>query len=506
MQKTFNKQILRNQTWIILFCSVMMGLIVLTTANVANAAPIIERHQGDSRENVAVSVAETHFQDSNKVIIVNRNKFPDAISATNISQGRYPVLYTNEGHVREETIQLIQSMALEEIYVLGGESSIHPSVVNQLKNIPGVKVTRIDGSNRYEANVNAIKPNFSRKNHVVIASGQVYADALYGVSYANTIDAPIILTRENGMTDLTIDLLRELKVSHATIIGGTVTVTTDVEDQLSQLGITYNRIAGKNRYTGSAEVAKQSYLSPQKLVIASGEVFPDALVSAPLAQKIDAPILLVRSNQIHPQVENYIANNLSTMQTIYIQGGPRTIQPSLVDSMFNQTPREPTDILDISFDMERFNYEIIDLINEERSKLGRVPLYYEPALQPGVNMRTLDSISIQTLRSDHARPDGSPWTTAFQYLADTPVFVSAENIAFNSLYYSEYEELVQTPGALETRMAQMFYNQYAASQSHYGSMVNAGFDGMATSTMFADHGNSNSYMRIYNTMVFSINY
>lgn len=290
--------------------------------------PDIVRYEGYSRDNVAERVASAHFGDSNKVIVVNREKFPDAISATNISQGDYPVLYTHEGKVSDSTIELLKSMSLDEIYVLGGTLSVNGSVVEQLEGVTNAKVTRVAGRSRYDANVSAVKENFTQANHVVIASGEVYSDALYGVSYANTIGAPVVLTKTNRLESSTVELLEDLDVEYATIIGGALTVTEDVESQLSELGIEHSRIAGRNRYIGSAEVAMASYKNPENAVIASGEVFSDALVSAPLAQKLDAPILLVRGNRMEDVVESYLTDSQLSLENIYIQGGPLTILPA----------------------------------------------------------------------------------------------------------------------------------------------------------------------------------
>ncbi len=488
----------------------ILTMVLSVTPEVhANSNPTlnIQRYEGYSRDNVAENVAKAHFKDSKKVILVNREKFPDAISATNISQGRYPVLYTHQGHVSEGTIQLIQSMPLDEIFILGGELSVKQSVIDQLESATNAKVTRVAGRSRYDANVSAVRENFSQKNHVVIASGEVYADALYGVSYANTIEAPVILTNANQLAPSSVELLTDLQVKKATIIGGPLTVTAEVEKQLNQLGISSDRIAGRNRYIGSAEVASASYQTPSDLVIASGESFSDALVSAPLAQKLDAPILLVRSNRMEPLVEKYITGNLPTIQNIYIQGGPRTIEPSLLDTILQPAVAEPTDDrVDIAFDMTLFNQKVLTLVNEERARVGVQPLYYEQDLQHGVDTRTLDSISIQTLNADHSRPDGSPWFTAFNYLNGTSVFASGENLAYNWLTYEKYEELSQTSGALEAELAQIFYDQYANSPGHYENMIRDSFNGMAVSTMFANHDNSQHYMRAYNTMVFSYSY
>lgn len=320
--------------------SLLLGTILLTSVTPVVQAedtqlpteeivtPNIVRYEGRSRDNVAEKVAKEQFSDSNKVIIVNRDKFPDAISATNISQGRYPVLYTREGSVSESTLKLLKSMTLDEIYVLGGTLSVNQSVEKQLKETVDVTVTRISGRSRYDANVSAVEENYTKTNHVVIASGEVYSDALYGVSYANTKDAPVVLANTNRLEASTIELLKDLGVKEATIIGGALTVTPAVETQLNELGIKHSRIAGRNRYIGSAEVATASYKDPENIVIASGEVFSDALVSAPLAQKLNAPILLVGKDRMENVIEDYLRKNRLSVENIYIQGGPLTILPA----------------------------------------------------------------------------------------------------------------------------------------------------------------------------------
>lgn len=166
---------------------------------------------------------------------------------------------------------------------------------------------------------------------------------------------------------------------------------------------------------------------------------------------------------------------------------------------------KPSDVVDIDFDMERFNQEVLALVNEERERVGVEPLYYESELQRGVDIRTLDSIREETLYADHSRPDGSPWYTAFDYLANRPVLVVGENIAYTEFRNSEIQNLIKTEEALEMELAKKFYNQYANSPGHYQNMIQESHEGMAVSTMFANHNNS-SFIRAYNTMVFSKRY
>src|SRR5699024_11402647 len=115
--------------------------------------------------------------------------------------------------------QLMKTMPLDEIYILGGSLSVNDSVVTQLKKEINVKVTRIAGRSRYNANASAVEKNFTQASHVVIASGEVYSDALYGVSYANTLDSPVVLIKTNLLEPFTVALLLKLGVDQATIIG-----------------------------------------------------------------------------------------------------------------------------------------------------------------------------------------------------------------------------------------------------------------------------------------------
>lgn len=287
----------------------------------------VERHEGANREEVAIDVAEKHFSEAQKVIIVNQDKFPDAISATNISQGNFPVLYTRADQLGKDTLDFLSSMkSLDEIYLLGGKISISEAVEQLLIEQFGSIITRISGATRFDANSNAIRESYKKADHIIIATGETYTDALYGVSYADTLGAPIILSKTDRLVDASIALLKDLGVKQATIIGGVNSVTKDVEAQLKALGITVNpRIAGKTRYDGSVQVAKSSYKQPSTLLIASGDTFTDALVSAPLAQKLDVPILLVRKDSMVDEVRAYLESHAGSIETIYIQGGPHTI-------------------------------------------------------------------------------------------------------------------------------------------------------------------------------------
>lgn len=68
-------------------------------------------------------------------------------------------------------------------------------------------------------------------------------------------------------------------------------------------GKSFERISGKNRYATSEAISKYGWEKADYVIIANGENFPDALCSAPLAKKYNAPILLTSKNSLSEEGE-----------------------------------------------------------------------------------------------------------------------------------------------------------------------------------------------------------
>lgn len=60
------------------------------------------------------------------------------------------------------------------------------------------------------------------------------------------------------------------------------------------------RLYGNNRYETAVEISKKGWNSSDYVVLANGEDFADALCAAPLAKKLNAPILLTEKNGLNP--------------------------------------------------------------------------------------------------------------------------------------------------------------------------------------------------------------
>ncbi|OXZ27217.1 N-acetylmuramoyl-L-alanine amidase [Finegoldia magna] len=287
---------------------------------------IHQRFQGENRAKTAVNVQRRYFANTNKVILVNDNAYPDAISATNVSMGKYPLLYTGKNSLSVETKSALDKMFLDEIYLMGGVNTISKNVENKLrKNFPHAKITRIMGNNRYDTSAESAKTRANTTN-LIFAAGTNYADALYATSLAAHQNAPILLVSNEGLSQSTRKFIQSIgNIDNVTIVGGEISVNQSVKNQIENLTKKrVTRLAGVDRYESSVEVAKRVNANPAEVITTSGEVFADALVSSTVAQKIKAPILLVKKDVLPLSVREYMkdTNSIYKLTTI---GGYNTV-------------------------------------------------------------------------------------------------------------------------------------------------------------------------------------
>lgn len=287
---------------------------------------IHQRFQGENRAKTAVNVQRHYFANTNKVILVNDNAYPDAISATNVSMGKYPLLYTGKNSLSVETKSALDKMFLDEIYLMGGVNTISKKVENKLrKNFPHAKITRIMGNNRYDTSAESAKTRANTTN-LIFAAGTNYADALYATSLAAHQNAPILLVSNEGLSQSTRKFIQSIgNIDNVTIVGGEISVNQTVKNQIENLTKKrVTRLAGSDRYASSVEVAKRVNANPAEVITTSGEVFADALVSSTVAQKIKAPILLVKKDVLPLSVREYMKNTTSIYKLTTI-GGYNTV-------------------------------------------------------------------------------------------------------------------------------------------------------------------------------------
>ncbi|UOQ45695.1 cell wall-binding repeat-containing protein [Halobacillus salinarum] len=185
---------------------------------------------------------------------------------------------------------------------------------------------RINGKDRMETAIEISKQGWDKADTVVLARGDKFADALAGAPLAYKMDAPILLTNTDYLNKKVSDEIKRLGASKVVILGGTGAVADYVKYQLDGMGVDVDRIYGNTRYKTAASIAARLDGNPEKVIVADGTDFPDALAAAPYAAKNGYPILLTKPNQL-PHITSIA---LKDYEKSVVVGGPTAVSDSVM--------------------------------------------------------------------------------------------------------------------------------------------------------------------------------
>lgn len=426
-----------------------------STANAAAYTFEASRLSGARREDVAKKVSDTFFttpEKARRVILVNDTAFADAISSTNISQGKYPILYSHKTSMPEATVQALRELKPSQVYIMGGRNSVSEAVATEVQKITGNTPIRVGGKDRYEVSANAAEYRGAVKN-VLVTTGLVYSDALIAAPYAQKKDAAVLLVG-NTFPQSVENYLKKADHVKAEIIGGTHYVPESYASKLRSLtGSAPSRISGANRYEVSAAVASKHFSDAKNAFLASGQVFSDALSASSAAQKLNAPILLTQKYVISTAVLDAMKAN-NKLNHLYAMGGVNTIAESVLNTVKSAVNRneKPTDsetnpkygaTVDISKlptavrealptlknDMSTEGAEaFVAKLNEKRVAAGLKPLTYDK------NLSVEAAYRLMTLKKTGALPTGGQYWAGDEYYRVTDISAISNNLMDNVDY------------------------------------------------------------------------
>ncbi|EMQ1359270.1 cell wall-binding repeat-containing protein [Clostridioides difficile] len=182
---------------------------------------------------------------------------------------------------------------------------------------------RIQGANKYEtAGLIADRRKYTQA--IIINTDKSLADGLSASGLAGASNSPILLTKQNSIPNSTLKRLDKFKKIY--LIGGTNSISKNVENILKNKKIKVIRIEGKDRIDTSYNVAKE--ISNLKKV---DEVYftnayqgeADSISISPVAVKHKNPVILTNGKNIPFKVDGV---------KTYAIGGTASINDSLVNS------------------------------------------------------------------------------------------------------------------------------------------------------------------------------
>ena len=299
-----------------------------------------QRVFGDSRIETAVEIAKKSFPaGSEYVFLATASNYPDALAGVPLAYiYKAPLLLTWKDDLPEEVASEINRLGAKKAVILGGTVAISNEVRSQLLNETSVtQVERIGGGSRYDTArliASKIKEKLGDVNKAIITTGENFPDALAISPYAAYKGYPILLTRKNSLPEETEEALNSLDVTSTIIVGGLESVSSSVEDLLPSP----QRIAGLNRYDTAARVADYAGsdgLSFERVLISTGENYPDALAGGVLGARFGAPLLLTRSQQLPSETRILLEGKISEILDFYILGGELAVSDDVQSELEN---------------------------------------------------------------------------------------------------------------------------------------------------------------------------
>ncbi|WP_169864764.1 cell wall-binding repeat-containing protein [Sutcliffiella halmapala] len=101
--------------------------------------------------------------------------------------------------------------------------------------------------------------------------------------------------------------------------------------QIRALNKNVTRISGSNRFDTTAQIINKFNMNTDRIFIANGHGFADALTGSVLAAKNNAPLLLVNGNSLPNATRSIVRQKHITNYTIL--GGPAAVEQSVIQEL-----------------------------------------------------------------------------------------------------------------------------------------------------------------------------
>ncbi len=189
---------------------------------------------------------------------------------------------------------------------------------------------RIAGNDRYETMLSVATEAFPNGcSTAVLTTGENFADALSGAALAGVENAPVLLTQPSSLSSAAYEAIQRLGVRTVYIVGGSLSVSHNVEDAVMDLGCNVIRISGQTRVDTAYGVYRQGRgLWTDVAIVATANSFPDALASSSYSYAKSAPIFLVENSLTSEQAEA-----LSHFSRVIVCGGTSSVSAQLGDDI-----------------------------------------------------------------------------------------------------------------------------------------------------------------------------
>lgn len=300
----------------------------IARALVAGAASVppsvsIDRTSGSDRYESSVEMSrQSHPGGAPIVYVASGEDFPDALSAAAAaSKDGGPLLLTRNGALPDAVRNEVVRLKPQSIVVVGGPGAISAAVFDALNRLKPAE--RISGVDRYETSVRVSNFAFGRSSSdtAYIATGTDFPDALSAGGAAGARNAPVILVQgpAPSVGNLTINSLKNMGVKNVKIAGGDAVVSPGIAKQFGR-DFQVSRIFGDDRFETSQRVNADTFIGTDRVFLATGHGFADALAGSAYAGSSGSPLYIARTNCVPSDILTAISDLEASQITLL--GGP----------------------------------------------------------------------------------------------------------------------------------------------------------------------------------------
>ncbi len=194
------------------------------------------------------------------------------------------------------------------------------------------EVKRLWGNDRYKTCSEIVNEGWQSSECAVIVNGENFPDALSASVLAKKYSAPILLTEKDKLNDAAYYQINRLKVKKVFIVGGSGVINQTIEDKLHGMKISTERYYGLDRTATSIAVAKQIGTT-NGIILTTDSDYTDALSVAPIASKLQIPIILIPKDSIPSSVSDFIKDK--NIPKTYVLGGQDIINDNVTSKFPN---------------------------------------------------------------------------------------------------------------------------------------------------------------------------
>ncbi|MCY4517054.1 MAG: cell wall-binding repeat-containing protein [Acidimicrobiaceae bacterium] len=348
------------------------GVVVLAGAPAQGAAAVIsvDRLSGADRYATAADIAEAYADEIESrgrpaidTILITSGAdehFGCALPAPALSR-RYeaPLLLTERSELPNSVERFVEDFDIDRAFILGGTDVVSNDVKTELEDLNNVDVTRVAGDDCYGTAVEVaelvgsspgVPGTYRREGRTaLVATGEVFADALAAGPLAYTGEHPILLTPRASLDQRVSQFLRSSRTEHVIMLGGTAAVSSSVERAIEQLGISVERLFGTDRHATAVSVGEvllgenspDSCFGGDQVGLAYGRKAADAITSGPLLGELCAPLVLTelrdlpRATSDFLEADEYVTGDADGDLRITIFGGTAAVSRSAENDAVN---------------------------------------------------------------------------------------------------------------------------------------------------------------------------